>query len=96
MLKYISSNPSFFTREGERPSESIDDIWLLLLPGRFVKYSNKGARVPLEHELLRSDIKSYDFLAGQLFVYSQLIIYFYSFFDILQFKAGRYEFFMFL
>ena len=39
MLKYISSNPSFFTSEGERPSESIDDIWLLLLLARFVKYT---------------------------------------------------------
>ena len=34
---------TIFTSEGQRPSESIDDIWLLLLLARFVKYSTVEA-----------------------------------------------------
>ena len=44
--RYINTYSLVFMSEGQRPSESQDDIWLLLLAG-FVKYSNVRAYMAL-------------------------------------------------
>ena len=51
---YVRNIFAIFTSECERPSESIDDIWLLLLLlARFVKFSTIETREALLHGLLR-------------------------------------------
>ena len=59
MVSLPHAVPIFLRASAIARSESIDDIWLLLLLllARFVKYSNIEARVPLDHGLLRSEME---------------------------------------